>query len=45
MDTEQPERPLIQIDDEIRQMNDEEYAWWLAEIASKPGAIEETQPE
>jgi hypothetical protein len=30
------EKPLIQIDDEVREMTDEEYAIYLAEIASIP---------
>jgi len=35
------ERPLIQIDDEIREMTDEEYAQYLAEIDTAPplGAV------
>jgi hypothetical protein len=34
------ERPLIQIDDEIRPMTDDEYEQYLAAVAS----IEETLP-
>lgn len=30
------EKPLIQIDDEIREMTDEEYAAYLEESASVP---------
>ncbi len=43
MDTELPKRPLVQIDELVREMTDEEYQFWLTEIASKSGAPE-TQP-
>lgn len=39
MDTEtasEPERPNIQIDDEVRPMTDEEYADWLNTPAPEP---------
>jgi len=36
MDTETNNRPKIQIDDEIREMTDEEYAAYLEMQASAP---------
>lgn len=32
-------KPLIQIDDEIREMNDEEYALYLKELADSPAPL------
>jgi hypothetical protein len=29
-------RPLIQVDDEVREMNDEELEWYEALIANSP---------
>ena len=29
-------KPLIQIDDEVREMTDEEYAEWIAEVNEIP---------
>jgi hypothetical protein len=36
-------KPLIQIDDEIREMTDEEYAEYLNDIANMP-PTEPTEP-
>jgi hypothetical protein len=35
------EKPLIQIDDEIREMTDEEYETYLEQVASEPKVTEE----
>jgi hypothetical protein len=37
--------PMIQVDDEIREMTDEEYAELLAEQASSPQMPPSTLPE
>ena len=37
--TQATEKPLIQIDDEVREMTDEEYAIYLQEIASVPPLV------
>ena len=34
--TETPSRPLIQIDDLIREMNDEEFAAYEEQLANQP---------
>ena len=36
------EKPLIQIDDLVREMTDEEYAAYLEQIANAPAAPEAT---
>ncbi len=35
------EKPLIQIDDEVREMTDEEYATYLLKIADPPPPLAE----
>ena len=35
------EKPLIQIDDEVREMTDEEYEAYLEQIADAPAQLEE----
>jgi hypothetical protein len=35
------EKPLIQIDDEVREMTDEEYETYLEQVASEPEVTEE----
>lgn len=40
MDTDLPDRPLVQIDDLIRPMKDEELADYIANVASRPGGPE-----
>ena len=34
--TQATEKPLIQIDDEVREMTDEEYALYLEQVANAP---------
>ena len=34
--TQATQKPLIQIDDEVREMTDEEYALYLEQIANAP---------
>lgn len=46
MDTAHPERPLVQIDDVVREMTDEELADYIKNVTSRPGGPElETVPE
>ena len=37
MDTAQPERPLVQVNDFVRPMTDDEYADYVADVISRPG--------
>ena len=37
--TQTIQKPLIQIDDEVREMTDEEYAIYLDEIANVPPLV------
>ena len=45
MDSGSPERPMVQVDNEVRPMTDDEYELWVSTVSSKSGAPEEWQPE